>query len=198
MKSMFPVLMLLMLGNYPLAAQSSWKSPDFRPETYRNIMVHVKIADELVRRQTEDAVVKMLRENDVSAVNAYSNILEEHVSSEEAFLSRADHLEIDAMLVYEIVGEDHAIKNTPSVGASVGVPVKIGIFHGYVGSHMPIAGGSKTETILKMNVSLYIRSSHASQWIFPMTCKYKTKTDVIAPYIAKTTQKALIRDGIIL
>ena len=44
----------------PTIGQSSWKSPDYKPEVYRNVLVHAKIADELVRRQVEDALEDLL------------------------------------------------------------------------------------------------------------------------------------------
>jgi hypothetical protein len=180
------------------ASQSSWKSPTYKAEAYRKIIVMAKISDDLARRQLEDATVKLLNEKGIAAVPAYSTITEADLASEAAFMQKADALQADAMIVFNITGRGTEYKNKPSVDAYVGVPVRIGIFRASIGGNVPLAGGTKAVTVVNATAGFYNRSSKDLLWSTPLSGKLKKDTDKLAAAFAKATVNALLKDGIFL
>jgi hypothetical protein len=178
------------------AGQSSWKSPDYKPEAYRKVIVLAKTSDELAKRQIEDATVKLLNDKGISAIPAYSNITAEDLATEDALIAKADILEVDALIVYTITGQDTKIKNSPSVSMGVGVPIRMGIFGGFLGGSVPIAGGAKAVSIVNANASFYNRSSKSMQWSHPLSSKLKKGTNKLAADFAKTTVNAMQNDAL--
>lgn len=178
--------------------QTAWKSPDYKPEQYRKVMVLAKISDELTKRQMEDATVKLLGEKGIMAIPAYAHITAPDLASEETLIAKADLLQVDALLVYNITGNETDYKNTPSVNASVGVPVKVGIFRGFLGTNVPITGGSKAVSKIKVTASFYNKTSHAMQWSYPMSGKLKTDNAKLAASLAKQTVNAMIKDNLFI
>ena len=159
-------------------------------------MVLAKTSDALAKRQIEDATVKLLIEKGIAAIPAYSNIVEADIASEETFVAKAETLELDGLIVYTITGNNTEYKNTLSVNASVGVPVRLGIFGGFIGTSVPIAGGAKSVSIVNANASFYNRSSNAIQWSTPLSGKLKNGADKLAASFAKTTVSAMLKDGL--
>ncbi|WP_310377707.1 hypothetical protein [Flavobacterium sp.] len=196
MKKHIPLLVSLFLVQFIAVAQSSWKSPEYKPEVYRKVMVLVKTTDELIKRQVEDATVALFKEKGIEAIQAYSNIVESDLTSEDALIQKADVLGVDALLVYNIVGNDTAFKNTPLINASVGIPVRVGIFGGFLGTNVPIAGGAKTVKTIKVTASFYNRSSKSMQWSIPLSGKLKGDNSKLANTFAKKTVSAMINDNL--
>lgn len=188
---------MLLLGTTAFA-QASWKLPEYKPEAYRKVMVLAKFSDELARRQMEDELVALLNTNGIKAIPSYSNVTEADLASEQAFMTRMDSLAVDGLIAYTIKGTDTKYKNTPSVGVSVGIPVRVGMFGGYLGTHVPLAGGAKTEQSVNLNVSFYNRSSKSMQWSLPLSGKLKNETSRLAESFAKTTYKAMKEDKLFL
>lgn len=180
------------------SAQSSWKSPEYKAEKYRKLIVLAKISDDLAKRQVEDATVKLLAAKGITAIPAYSNITAEDLASEEALINKADSLQADALIVYTITGQNTDFKNSPSVNMNVGVPVRVGIFRGFLGTNVPITGGAKKVNPVNANASFYNRSSKDKQWSHPLSGKLKSGTDKLATSFAKTTVNALFRDAIFI
>lgn len=195
MKKYILLLSISLIQNIALA-QSSWKSPEYKSETYRKVMVLAKITDELKRRQIEDATVKLLIEKGIAAIPSYPNIIEADIASEEAFIIKADTLEVDALLVYKISGTNSEYKNSPSLNASIGVPVRLGIFGGFLGTSVPIAGGAKTVSTINATANFYNRSSKSLQWSFPLSAKLKKDNSKLATSFASSTVNAMIKDNL--
>jgi hypothetical protein len=181
-----------------VVAQSSWKSPEYKPETYRKVMVLAKTTDELIKRQIEDATVKLLKEKGIEALPSYSNIVGADLATEETLIAKADALAVDALLVYNVTSNDTEYKNTPSVNASVGIPVRVGIFGGFLGTNVPIAGGAKTVKTVKVTASFYNRFSKSMQWSFPLSGKLKSDNNKLANTFAKNTVSAMIKDNLFM
>ncbi|MFT3750007.1 MAG: hypothetical protein QM768_16945 [Agriterribacter sp.] len=179
-------------------AQSSWKSPAYKAESYRKVIVMAKISDDLARRQLEDASVKLLNEKGITAIPAYSNITETDLASEDAFIQKADALQADAVIVFNITGTGTEYKNKPSVDAYVGVPVRIGIFRASIGGNVPLAGGTKVVTVVNATAGFYNRSSKDLLWSTQLSGKLKKDTDKLAAAFAKATVNALLKDGMFL
>jgi len=190
------LLVVCVLFMQTVIGQSSWKSPEYKAEVYRKVMVLAKTTDELIKRQIEDATVKLLNEKGIEGIPAYSNIVDADSSNEEVFIAKADALGVDALLVYNVISNDTQYKNTPSVNASLGVPVRVGIFGGFLGTNVPIAGGAKTVKTVKAKASFYNRSSKSMQWSFPLSGKLKNDNAKLANSFAKNTVNAMIKDNL--
>ncbi len=179
-------------------SQSTWKSPGYKAEAYRKVMVMAKVSDDHARRRLEDATVKLLNEKGITAIPAYSNITEADLAAEDVFMQKADVLEVDAVVVYTVTGSGTEYKNTPSVNAYVGVPVRIGIFRASIGGNVPLAGGAKTVMVVNAVAGFYNRSSKDLLWSVPLSGKLKKDTGKLATDFAKTTVNALLKDNIFL
>lgn len=126
------------LGNYSVFAQSSWKSPTYQKEAYRKVKVLAKTTNPGAKRMLEDETVAELQANGIQAIPAYSNFSEADLVSEETFMVKANQLEADALLVYTFNNPTTEYKNSPQVNASIGVPVRVGIFSGFLGTSVPV------------------------------------------------------------
>ena len=198
MKHFFLPLCVIFLMQYAVSAQSSWKSPDYKQQAYRKVMVRAKFSDELQKRKIEDATVKLLQDNGIAAIPSYSNLTDQDLLSLENFMAKADALEIDALVVYAITGENTEYKNTPNLNMNVGIPVHLGIFRGALGTNLPIAGGTKTIKTITANANFFNRTSKDLQWSFPLKVKVKGDMDQLASSFAKTTINAMIKDQLFL
>ncbi len=190
------LLVCFLLSQTIAVAQSSWKSPEYKPETYRKVMVLAKTTDELIKRQIEDATVKLLNDKGIESIPAYANIVDTDIANEESLIAKADALGVDALLVYNVTGNDTEYKNAPSVNASVGIPVRVGIFGGFLGTNVPIAGGAKTVKTVKATATFYNRSSKSMQWSFPLSGKLKGDNSKLATTFAQKTVSAMIKDNL--
>jgi hypothetical protein len=194
-KYIFSLLGILLMQTFSIA-QSSWKSTEYKPDKYRKVLILAKTTDDLAKRQIEDATVKFLAEQGIIAIVAYSNIVDADLVTEEAFLLKADALEVDALLVYKVIATNTEFKNGPALNASVGIPVRVGIFGGFLGTSVPLAGGAKTISTVKVSASFYNRASKSMQWSYPLNAKLKKSTDKIAIDFAKITTNAMLKDNL--
>lgn len=191
MKQLIIAFCLVALLQPASKAQKTWKASDYKPEVYRKVMVLAKISDQAARRQLEDYTVKLLNDKGIVAIPAYSNVKKTDGVSREAFLVTADSLQVDALLVYSVNGaEKHAV-NTSTVSVGVGV----GGYGGYAGASVPISGGTKMVTVVKLSVYFYNRASVDEQWAQQLSGSLEDGTDKLAYTFAKTIVKAMIKDG---
>lgn len=177
-------------------SQSSWKSSDYRKENYRKVVVLAKTSNPGAKRLLEDQTVAELQANGIQAIPAYSNITERDLASENALIAKADQLEADALLVYNFNPLTSEYKNGPSVNANLGIPVKVGIFRGFLGTNVPIAGGPKQVQKFSGSVSFYNRQSSDMQWNLGIGGKIGSDATKQARSVAKKAVKAAVRDGI--
>jgi hypothetical protein len=177
-------------------AQSSWKSPSYQKEPYRKVIVLAKTSNPGAKRSLEDQTVAQLQANGVAAIPAYSNFTEADLVSEETFLVKANALEADGLLVYTFNSNTTEYKNTPQVNASVGIPVRVGIFSGFLGTNVPIAGGAKQIEKFSGSVLFYNRQSPDMQWSLNISGKIGSDSAKQAKSVASSTVKAAVRDGI--
>ena len=191
MKQLLITFSLIFLMLPVTRAQSTWKSPDYKPEPYRRVMVLAKITDVVARKQLEDFTVKFLTDKGIVAIPAYANVKKTDGVSREAFLVIAGSLQVDALVVYSVNGAEKRAQNTPTVSVGVGV----GMYGGYAGASVPISGGTKMVTVVKLSVYFYNRASTDEQWAQQLSGTLEDGTDKLAYTFAKSTVKAMIRDG---
>lgn len=197
MKNFVGVLLLTIGVSFIGFAQKSWKASDFQPVPYKKVLVQARIADDLNRRQLEDATVKAFAEKGLTAIPAYSNIKESDLSSDDAFLNKIEKLGVDGLLVYNITGQNTKYKYQPSVDLNLGTNVRVGFLRGYVGTNVPIAGGgTKTVNSVKVTAAFYDHNSADMQWSYPLSGKVKNNTSKLANTFAQKTVGQMNKDGL--
>ncbi len=176
------------------AQKSSWKSPSYKKDTYRKVLVLAKTTNDLAKRQLEDATVDQLVGKGIAAIPAYSNIKEADTETEEKFLAKANSLGVDALLVYNFGKVKSEYKNSPSVNARVGVPIRMGIFRGFLGTNVPLAGGAKKIETVEGTAAFYTRDNSAIQWSQSLRGNLKNGTGNLASDFAVKTVDRMIED----
>ena len=192
MKHFIVVFCLFILLLQGASAQTTWKASDYKPEPYRKVMVLAKVTDVAARQQLEDFTVKLLTDKGVVAIPAYTNVKKTDGVSREEFLVIADSLQVDALLVYSVNGAQKSVESTPTVSIGVGV----GGYGGYAATSVPISGGTKMVTVVKLSVYFYNRASTDEQWALQLSGSLDGGTDKLAYTFAKTTVKGMIKDGL--
>ncbi|TDQ17261.1 hypothetical protein DFQ04_1913 [Algoriphagus boseongensis] len=190
------VAVLLFFGSSPLFAQSSWKSPTYQKEEYRKVIVLAKTTNPGAKRMLEDETVAELQANGIQAIPAYANFSEEDLKSEQTFLAKAEQLEADALLVYTFNNPTTEYKNSPTVSATVGVPVRVGIFSGFLGTSVPVAGGPKQVQKFSGSVLFYNKQGPDMQWSLDIGGKIGSDTSKQARSVAKNVVKAALGDDL--
>lgn len=99
-------------------------------------------------------------------------------------------------MVYNFNPLTSEYKNGPSVNANLGIPVKVGIFRGFLGTNVPIAGGPKQVQKFSGSVSFYNRQSTDMHWNLGIGGKIGSDATKQARSVAKKAVKAALRDGI--
>ncbi|MCX6284043.1 MAG: hypothetical protein NTW31_07410 [Bacteroidetes bacterium] len=194
MKQLMIAFCLIVLVLPATWAQTTWKASDYKPEPYRKVMVLAKISDVTARRQLENNTVKFLNDKGIVAIPAYLNVKKTDGVSREAFLVIADSLQVDALLIYSVNGAEKHAENTPTVSVGVGV----GGYGGYAAASVPISGGAKMVTVVKLSVYFYNRASLDEQWAQQLSGTLEDGTDKLAYTFAKTTVKAMFKDGLFI
>ena len=194
MKHLLLLFSLVVLAQPVLFSQTTWKSPDYKPETMRRVMIYAKITDVAARKQLEDFTAKLLADKGIEAVAAYSTLKRTKFDTREAFLAYTDSISVDAILAFNVEDAQEMTVNQPTVSVGVGV----GMYGGYAGASAPIAGGAKMVTVVSMSGKFYTRSTTGEQWIIKLSGKLDGPTDKLAHSFAKTTAKAMLIDGLFL
>jgi len=195
MKHLLILFSLVVFVQPVLFSQTTWKSTDFKPETMRSVMVLAQVEDKAAKKQLEDFTVKFLTDKGIQAVAAYSIMKRTKFTSKEDFLTHTDSLGVDGLLVYEVEDAQEVVVNQPTVSVGVGVG---GMYGGYMGASAPIAGGAKMVTVVSMSGKFYTRSTTGEQWIIKLSGKLDGPTDKLAHSFAKTTAKAMMKDGLFM
>lgn len=194
MKNLIAVVCCFFLLQFAVA-QSSWKSPDYQPQAYQKVLVIAKISDELDKRKLEDATVALLAKNGINAVHSYGTFSEADISDLAVFKAKAATLEIDAVVVFTLTGNSSEYKNTPGLNMNVGVPLHLGIFSTYIGTNVPLAGGTTKEVIVvNATVTFYNKTSDDMQWSAPIKGKIKGDNTDLSVVFSKAAVKAMLKD----
>jgi len=143
----------------------TWSAPDLKPATYQKVAVLAKFSDDVARRVLEDSVVKGLTDRGITAVAAYQVFDSEDLASEEAIVAKAKELGVDAGLVFTVTGKDTKVTTAPTVHASVGVPVRAGPFSVFLGTSVPLGGGTSTSTKVGVKSEFFSKGSEGPIWI---------------------------------
>ena len=198
MKRFITILALIFFFSMGCASQKgSWKSPTYAKEKYRNVLVLAKTSDQAAQRQLEDATVQLLKNKGISAIPAYANINATDIESEETFTEKTNKLQVDALLVYTFGQINTEYKKNPSINAHIGVPINVGIFRGYVGSNVPLSGGSRKVETVNGQAGLYTRA-RTIQWSQALKGNLKYGSEQIANEFATKTVRNMLADDLFL
>ena len=178
-----------------LFSQTTWKTPTYKPESLRSVMVLAQVEDKAAKKQLEDFTVKFLTDKGIQAVAAYLTLKRAKFATREDFLAYTDTLGVDGLLVYAVEDAEKAVVNQPTVSVGVGVG---GMYGGYMGASAPIAGGAKMVTVVSMSGKFYTRMTTGEQWIIKLSGKLDGPTDKLAHSFAKATTKAMLKDGLFI
>ena len=196
MQRTLPILALIFFHLLGCGSQknSSWKSPDYEKANYRTVMVLAKTSDEIAQRQLEEATVELLKNKSIHAISAYNTVEATDLKSESVFIEKANQLKVDALVVYEFGKITSEYKRKPSIDASIGVPVKLGIFRGFLGTDIPLAGGNRTVETVNAQVSFYNRNSSHMQWSQSLSGNLQKDTQNLATSFASVSVKKMFED----
>lgn len=195
MKNLHIVFAFALMVHGSIFSQTTWKSPSFKQEPLRSVMILARIQDKEARKQLEDMTVTFLADKGIQAVPAYKTLKPIKFPSRDAFLAYCDSIGVDAMLVYTVDDAEQVVKNSPTVSVGVGVG---GMYGGYAGASVPIAGGAKVVAQVFMSGNFYTRSNEGSQWIIKLSGTLDGPTDKLAYTFAKSTAKAMLKDGLFI
>jgi hypothetical protein len=194
MKHLLIFFSLVVFAQPVLFSQTTWKSPGYKPETMRRVMVYAKVTEVESRKQLEDFTAKFLADKGIEAVAAYSTLTRTKFETHEAFLAYTDSIRVDGILVFDVEDAQMMPVNQPTVSVGVGV----GMYGGYAGASAPIAGGPKMVTLVSLSGKFYTRSATGEQWIIKLSGELDGPTDKLAHSFAKTTAKAMLKDGLFI
>lgn len=193
----FSFLLVLVLTSNAQKVLNSWVSPEYSKPDYRKVAVLAKISDKEIQQMVEDNAVLALREKGINAITSYLNFKEADLASIDAMITKADQLQVDAVVVFSVQREDTKVQNTPMLSAGVGIPVRIGFIHTYIGGSIPLAGGPKLVDVLQLKSEFYNRNSDAPHWNTVYEFKLKNNYDAIAKGWSTRTVAAIFRAGIL-
>lgn len=191
---LFLALILIYSINCNSQKNSSWKSSEYEKKNYRKVMVLANSTDEMAQRQLEEATVELLKSKGVNAITAYNHVDAKDLKTESIFIEKANMLEVDALIVYSFDRIKSEYKRKPSIDANIGVPVKSGIFRGFLGTDIPLAGGNKKVETVNAQVSFYTRNSSNIQWSQSLSGNLKKGTQNLAFGFASKSVKRMFED----
>ena len=178
--------------------QAAWRNPVYKASPYRKILVIAKIQDPISKRQLEDATSLKLNSKGIPAVAEYSVIPAADTLSDEGFNRAADSLKIDGLLVFDISPPGKVITRKPTISLGIGIPFRLGIFGGAIGTSVPLAGGTNLNPFISGTASFYNRSSKDMQWSNPFGGSPENGTKVLYDKVARVTIREMFRDQIFI
>jgi hypothetical protein len=193
----FVFIVAVVLPSFSQKVLSSWVSPEYTKSEYRKVAVLAKISDKKIQQMVEDNAVLELRAKGINAITSYLNFKDEDLSSHDAVITKADQLQVDAVVVFSVKREDTKVQNTPTLSAGVGIPIRIGFIHTYIGGSVPLAGGPKLVDVLQLKSEFYNRNSDTPHWNTTYEFKLKNNYEAIAKGWTTRTVAAIFRAGIL-
>lgn len=154
-KSVVRILNVILMLLFMLSVSPVRGSEPGSEGKYKMIIVLAKIEQPDLKKKFEEAVVSELKSKGYEAVASVSVLTDDDLENMETLIDKIEALGIDAVLAFSVRDVENRVTKTPAIRASVGVPVRIGFVHAYVGSSVPLGGGPKQEKIVHMTAGLY-------------------------------------------
>lgn len=162
---------------------------------YNKILVLAKIEQNDLKKSLEDQMVAALKKEGYNAIASYSNFSADDLSSVDKLIARADTLNVDALVAFVGLGVETTVKNSPTVSASVGVPVRIGFMSVFVGGSVPLGGGPQQQKIVNLKAGFY--TDRDPRWTMNLSGNLDKGTDALIYDVVKKTKKGLFKDKVL-
>lgn len=175
---------------------STWTSPEVKPTAYKKVVVLAKFTDDVAVRSLEDAVVAGLKKQGVDAVQAYLVLTPADLATRESIAAKAVELGADAGIVFTVTSNATQAQAAPSVSVGVGVPVHAGPFSLFVGTSVPLGGGTSTVKAIGVKAQFFAKDVDGPLWIASYTTDLKSGTEGEARGLAGLMLKQLKKAGV--
>ncbi len=178
---------------------SGWAQKNNQDITkYKKILVLAQVQQADIKKNFENAVVSALSDKGYSATPSYNTITADDIANTARIVAKADSLGVDALLVFTLINIESSVINTPQVTANVGIPVQIGFFSVFLGSSIPLGGGSTVEKTVNVKAGLYTdRNSTEPSWSLDLTGSLADGNDALIYNFTRKTVKALFKQKIL-
>ncbi len=123
----------------------------------RKVLVIAKVQESAYRRALEDAFARELQRRGVEPLTGSAHLEEADFVSEQALAAKAVALGVDGVLGLTVANVQQDVQSAPSVGVSVGVPVRVGPFSLFAGTSVPLGGGTQSVNTVALRVRFYNR-----------------------------------------
>jgi len=162
----------------------------------RRVLVVAKIEETDARRVLERVACEELQKKGVLAMAGSDVLLPADLATADALRARAETLEIDGLLGFVVTSIDEEVKNSPSVGVGVGLPIDVGPFRIFAGTRVPLGGGVRAVRKVHVRASFYNSPSEPA-WQETFTETLRDDNARVAKSIAKDAVRAIVRADLV-
>jgi hypothetical protein len=159
------------------------------------VMVLAKLDNAGHKKNMENIMASRVKSTGAEVLTAHATLTEGDMASEEAFKTKLTELGVEGLIVFSDGTLRKAYKNKPSVNAGLGVPVKIGIFKGYIGGNVPLAGGVRQQSKVTLHVYYFDKFYEGIRWDKVLKGNLNNGTEALAQKFANATLKQLTKKG---
>jgi hypothetical protein len=165
---------------------------------YKKILILAKVEESDIEKNFENAVVAALKDKGYTAIPSYNTFTKGDIENTARLVAKADSMDIDALLAFTLVNIETKIINNPQVNASIGVPVNIGFFSVFVGTSVPLGGGTREEKTVHVKAGFYYeRNSKEPSWTMDLSGSLDDGTDALIYNFTRKTVKALFKQKVL-
>ena len=113
-------------------------------------------------------------------------------------LAKVQEPDIDALIAFTLTNIETTITHTPKVSASVGIPVNVGWFSVFVGTSVPLAGGTSENKTVHVNAGFYTdRNSPDPSWSMDLSGNLANGNEALIYDFVKKTIKAMTKQKVL-
>lgn len=159
------------------------------------VMVLAKLDNATHKKNMETIMASRVKTTGAEVLTAHATLAEADMASEEAFKAKLTELGVEGLIVFSDGTLRNEYKNKPSINAGLGVPVKIGIFRGYIGGNVPLAGGAKQQSKVTLHVYYFDKYYEGLRWDDVLKGNLNNGTEALAQKFADATLKQLTKKG---
>lgn len=165
---------------------------------YKKIVVLAKVEQNEIERQFENAMVAALTDKGYVAIPSYKYFTPSDMAHTDRLLQKADSLQIDALLAFTLISVESTVSRSPQVNASIGVPVNLGFFSVYLGTSVPLGGGSREEKTAHVKAAFYHeKGSTDPSWQMSLSGNLDNGNDALIYDFTKKTLKAMFKQKVL-
>lgn len=159
------------------------------------VMILAKLDNAAHKKNMENIMASRVKTTGAEVLTAHATLTEGDMASEEAFKAKLTELGVEGLIVFSDGTLRNEYKNKPSVNAGLGVPVKIGIFRGYIGGNVPLAGGAKQQSKVTLHVYYFDKFYEGMRWDDVLKGNLDNGSEALAQKFADATLKQLTKKG---